>query len=131
MVNFPNLKLPPHLPPWDSNHLAVSVPDSVVHVFISHVKTSHKYPVHHFFQYMPIPVWRVPYRKHCCYVNYILLDHAWAMTIHTFQGFEAGFNEMDTFNHFVCDLGNVAWEQNCPGVLYTTISRAETVGTDN
>ena len=56
---------------------------------------------------------------------------AWATTIHKFQGFEAGFDKTDIFNRLVCDPGDLKWEQKCPGALYTTLSRAKTMGTAN
>ena len=56
---------------------------------------------------------------------------AWATTIHKFQDFKAGFHETDIFNHLICNPGDFKWEQTCPGALYTTLSRAKTMGTAN
>ena len=51
------------------------------------------------------------------------------MTIHKFQGFEAGFDESDMFRHLIVDPGDLSWEQTCPGALYVALSRAKSMAT--
>jgi hypothetical protein len=40
-------------------------------------------------------------KKTCCSVTFCPLVPAWATTIHKFQGFEAGFDEKDQFQHLI------------------------------
>ena len=81
------------------------------------------------YQHVPIPTRKVLCRKGCCTVTWCPLEISWATTIHKFQGFEAGFDESDMFNHLIVDPGDMAWEQRCPGALYVSLSRAKTMGT--
>jgi len=81
------------------------------------------------YKHVPIPTHEILCRKACCTVKSCPLTPAWATTIHKFQGFEAGFDENDLFNCLICDPGDLAWEQKCPGALYTALSRAKTMGT--
>ena len=37
------------------------------------------------------------------------------MTVHQFQGFEAGFEVDDHINYIVADINNIAWEQKKNG----------------
>ncbi len=53
---------------------------------------------------------------------------AWATTIHKFQGFEAGFDENDQFQHLIIDPGDIKSEQQQPGLLYVATSRVKTFG---
>ena len=78
---------------------------------------------------MPIPTRTVLCRKGCCTVTWCPLEISWATTIHKFQGFEAGFDESDMFNHLIVDPGDIKWEQRCPRALYVYLSRAKTMGT--
>jgi hypothetical protein len=57
-------------------------------------------------------------KQSCCNVTYCLLIPAWATTIHKFQGFEAGFDENDQFNHLIVDPGDLTTKQQNPGILY-------------
>lgn len=83
------------------------------------------------YKHVPIPTHEILCRKACCTVKSCPLVPAWATTIHKFQGFEAGFEDKDLFNHLICDPGDLKWEQKCPGALYTALSRAKTMGTFN
>ena len=53
---------------------------------------------------------------------------AYATTIHKFQGFEAGFDENDQFQHLIIDPGDIKSEQQQPGLLYVATSRFKTIG---
>jgi hypothetical protein len=68
-------------------------------------------------------------KQSCCNVTYCPLVPAWAMTIHKFQGFEAGFDKNDQFKHLIVDPGNLTTKLQNPGILYVAMSRAKTIGT--
>jgi ATP-dependent exoDNAse (exonuclease V) alpha subunit len=53
---------------------------------------------------------------------------AYATTIHKFQGFEAGFDENDQFQHLIIDPGDIKSKQQQPGLLYVATSRVKTIG---
>ncbi len=53
---------------------------------------------------------------------------AWDTTIHKFQGFEAGFDENDQFQHLIIDPGDIKSEQQQPGLVYIATSRVKTMG---
>ena len=53
------------------------------------------------------------------------------MTIHKFQGFEAGQTDDDHINHLIVNCGSEADEHRCPGLLYVATSRAKTIGDKN
>ncbi len=67
-------------------------------------------------------------KQSCCTVTYCPLVTAWATTIHKFQCFEAGFDPNDQFKHLIVDPGNLTTEQQNPGILYTAMSHAKTMG---
>ncbi len=68
-------------------------------------------------------------RKQLCYtVTYCPLVTAWATSIHTFQGFEAGFDPNDQFKHLIVNPGNLTTEQQNPRILYAAMSHAKTMG---
>ncbi len=52
---------------------------------------------------------------------------AWATTIHKFQGFEAGFDKNDHFQHLIIDPGDIKSKQQQPG-LYIATSCEKTIG---
>jgi hypothetical protein len=62
-------------------------------------------------------------------VTYCPLIPAGATTIHKFQGFEAGFDKNDQFNHLIVVPGNLTTKQQNPGILYVALSHAKTIGT--
>lgn len=67
--------------------------------------------------------------KRCCVARYCPLTLSWAMTVHKFQGFEAGFDEDDKIHHIIANINNLKWEKDHPGTAYTVASRAKTIGT--
>jgi hypothetical protein len=67
-------------------------------------------------------------KQSCCSVTFCPLVPSWATTIHKFQGFEAGFDRNDQFQHLVIDPGNIKSEQQQSGILYVAMSRAKTMG---
>ncbi len=67
--------------------------------------------------------------KQSCYsVTFCPPVPSWATTIHTFQGFEAGFDRNDQFQHLIIDPGDIKSEQQQPGILYVAMSHAKTMG---
>ena len=71
-----------------------------------------------------------PFR--CCCRTYIPLRLAFAQTIHTFQGQNAGPVELgqspNAVQKLVCDPGTRRFEGNCIGLFYTLLSRITTFG---
>ena len=70
--------------------------------------------------------------KFCCSRTYIPLRLAFAQTIHTFQGQNAGPVEQgqapNAIQRLVCDPGTRRFEGNCVGLFYTLLSRVTTFG---
>jgi len=64
----------------------------------------------------------------CCEITCCPLVLAWALTIHKFQGFEAGFGPNDAVKHLLVDPGCLSFEHQNLGLLYVAISRAKTIG---
>lgn len=65
----------------------------------------------------------------CCECEFIPLQTAFARTIHSFQGKEAGPGK--DIPAVVVDVGTVKFEATNPGTLYTAMSRASTLGNGN
>ena len=82
---------------------------------------------------VPIAPIKVPC-KHvfCCCRTYIPLRLAFAQTIHTFQGQNAGPVEPghcpNPVQKLICDPGTRRFEANCIGLFYTLLSRITTFG---
>ena len=82
---------------------------------------------------VPIALIKVPC-KHvfCCCRTYIPLRLAFAQTIHTFQGQNAGPVEPgqppNAVQKLICDPGTRRFEGNCIGLFYTLLSRITTFG---
>ena len=82
---------------------------------------------------VPIAPIKVPC-KHvfCCCRTYIPLRLAFAQTIHTFQGQNAGPVEPgqtpNAVQKLICDPGTRRFEGNCIGLFYTLLSRITTFG---
>ena len=70
--------------------------------------------------------------KGCCKKTFCPLKLGWARTIHNFQGCQAGpiniHGEINDSKRIICDLGGLDMERLCPGLLYTALSRATTLG---
>ena len=71
---------------------------------------------------------RCKMKQGCCSVTFCPLVPSWATTIHKFQGFEAGFDKNDQFQHLIINPGDIKTEQQQPGILYVAMSRAKTMG---
>ena len=61
-------------------------------------------------QHVPIPMQELYCTKRCCVARYCPLVLSWAMTVHKFQGFEAGFDEDDNFNNSSSSSSNNSYE---------------------
>ena len=82
---------------------------------------------------VPIAPIKVPCKNaFCCCRTYIPLRLAFAQTIHTFQGQNAGPVETgqtpNAVQKLVCDPGTRRFEGNCVGLFYTLLSRVTTFG---
>jgi len=84
---------------------------------------------------VPIPIINVPCNRdhRCCSLNVCPLVPAYATTIHKFQGQSAGptrkGQKVNEVQRIVCCPGTILFESQNPGLLYTLISRATTIGT--
>ena len=67
-------------------------------------------------------------KQGCCLFTFCPLVPSWATTIHKFQGFKAGFDRNDHFQHLIINPGDIKSEQQQPGILYVAMSRAKTMG---
>ena len=90
-----------------------------------------------FIQAAPTIVPIAPIKIHCkhafcCCRTYIPLRLAFAQTIHTFQGQNAGPVEIgqppNAIQKLVCEPGTRRFEGNCVGLFYTLLSRVTTFG---
>ena len=82
---------------------------------------------------VPIVSIKVPCKNQfCCYKTYISLQLAFAQTIHTFQGQNAGpvgiGQAPNAIQKLVCDPGTRRFEGICVGLFYTLLSRVTTLG---
>ena len=126
VVDFPHLRLPSYIEPWDRLHPTVRSYESTFYC-------QHSLP--HYFspqKHVPIPTRRVDCSYNqgdpCCTVRYCPLVLAWATTIHKFQGYEAGFEETDNVNRLIINPGNHSTEMETPGMFYVAASRGKTFG---
>src|SRR5688500_16840643 len=75
------------------------------------------------------------YSMGCYCRTYIPLRLAFAQTIHTFQGQNAGPVEPgqtpNAVQKLLCDPGTRRFEGNCVGLFYTLLSRVTTFGSEN
>jgi hypothetical protein len=81
---------------------------------------------------VPIAPIKVPCKGNCCCRTYIPLRLAFAQTIHTFQGQNAGPVEVgqapNAIQKLVCEPGTRQFEGNCVGLFYTILSQVTTFG---
>ena len=74
-----------------------------------------------------------PCKYNCCQRTFCPLELAYARTIHSFQGLQAGpvepSKEPNMWEILVCDVDEKFWEGKNLGLLYTATSRGTTLGT--
>lgn len=78
--------------------------------------------------HVPIPLYQIPcdnVRK-CCCMTTVPLELSFARTLHKFQGKSVGPEH--PIKSMVLEPGNSTFEGNNPGLLYTGLSRATTLG---
>ena len=78
-------------------------------------------------KWVPIPTLTIAKNKRT--FTYVPLELSYARTIHKFQGYQAG--PMCDINRIICDAGPIKLESLFPGLLYTSLSRATTIGTSS
>ncbi len=78
--------------------------------------------------YVPIPTHHTTCDYNCCEIEHIPLTLSFARTIHKFQGQQVGPTHPNKF--MVFNPGNTGFEGRCPGLLYTGLSRASSLGND-
>lgn len=78
-------------------------------------------------QWVPIPTIKQFDTSSKKTVIFCPLQLSYARTIHTFQGFQSGPNH--NIHHIICDVGNALIEGLFPGIFYSALSRASTIGT--
>ena len=90
---------------------------------------------HFNIQCVPIPIVKLHCTKACCMREYMPLQVAYARTIHKYQGLSAGPVDVgqipNQFDVIICDPDSKRAEGNHPGLFYTALSRATTLGDDD
>ena len=76
--------------------------------------------------HVPIPPMKCPCEKFCCEMEQVPVQLSFARTLHRFQGVSVGPGH--AIPCMVLDPGRTGFEGNNPGILYTGISRATTLG---
>ena len=82
--------------------------------------------------HVPIPLFDVPCDRrdaNCCTMKSIPLDLSFARTLHKFQGKAVGPDH--PMKYMIFEPGTSTFEGNNPGLLYTGLSRATTLGNGN
>ena len=81
---------------------------------------------------MPIPIITNRCSKNCCTRTYVPLELAYARSIHKFQGMTVGPSKPgqppNMYRTIICDPDEKRFEGMWPGLLYTMVSRATTLG---
>ena len=117
-------------PIWDKLHPKVSY----ILIYVTQAFPSFLQII---IQSVPIPIvsCRCDGLKCCCERSYVPLTLAFARSIHKFQGLQAGRTIQgqipNMYESIVVDPGNKNREGNCPGLLYTAVSRATTLGNED
>ena len=77
-------------------------------------------------KWVPIPTLTITKTQKKQTFTYVPLELSYARTIHKFQGYQAG--PLCDIQHIICDAGPIKLESLFPGLLYTSLSRATTIG---
>jgi hypothetical protein len=86
--------------------------------------------------YVPIAPVKMPCKfRNCCYRTFMPLRLAYAQTLHTFQGQNAGptmpGQPPNSISCIICDPGTRLFESKCVGLFYTLLSRITSLGDDS
>ena len=85
-----------------------------------------------FVKDIPIPTVSVSCKFKCCQRTFVPLELSFARTIHKFQGLQAGpvdpGRTPNVFKRIICDPDTKSAEARATGLLYTTLSRATSLG---
>lgn len=76
--------------------------------------------------YVPIPSIKQYDQETRSEIVFVPLQLSFARTIHTFQGYQAG--PQLNIKRLICDVGIARLEATFPGLFYTALSRATTIG---
>ena len=83
-------------------------------------------------QVVPIPMVTMMCKNKCCKATFCPLALSFAKTLHTFQGQSAGpvnqGQQPNAVDRVFVDPGDKKFESGNPGLLYTAVSRATTLG---
>jgi hypothetical protein len=86
--------------------------------------------------FVPIASVKMPCKfRNCCDRTFIPLRLAYAQTLHTFQGQNAGptmpGQPPNSISCIICDPGTRLFESKCVGLFYTLLSRITSLGDDS
>lgn len=86
-------------------------------------------------QAVPIPIITNRCSRNCCTRTFVPLELAYARSIHKFQGMTVGPTKPgqppNMYSTIICDPDDRRFEGMWPGLLYTMVSRATTLGDDS
>jgi hypothetical protein len=85
--------------------------------------------------YIPVaPITKPCIWSNCCFRTYMPLRLAYAQTLHTFQGQNAGPAQPgqppNSISCIICDPGTRLFESKCVGLFYTLLARITSLGND-
>ena len=123
VVDFPGLRLN-GAKPWDANNPTVSH----IHTIKLKLTTNSHTITLSYTKHVPIPMQELHCKNGCCTATFCPLVLSWGITVHKFQGFEAGFGIDDMVKYIIADMNALKWEQDHPGTAYTVTSRSKTIG---
>ena len=137
VVEFKNLQLPTAV----ANECNKTVRLSNYFMFLilaiayyCYSSSTNKHYYYYSFQlqnYIKIPMVELQCNQGCCKATFCPLKLNWARTIHTTQSMEAGpstKSKKHDFFKIIGDAGTTDFERRNPGLLYTLLSRAITLG---
>jgi hypothetical protein len=130
LPNFIAVRFPQYTgPAWDKNDPKVSIENGEAQGLVTRTSLTY-YSLCR--QIVPIPYRETTCDKGCCRKKYVPLTLAFATTLHTCQGINAGPTQpgqpSNAVQKIILDPGNKQFETFCPGLFYVGLSRATTMG---